>query len=277
MSDQSAVELEREADIARAKVSETAQSIRDKMTPGQLIDEFTSVFSGGDGSAALQNLKSQIRDNPLPLTLVGAGLAWLMLGQGSSSNGVASAYAHARSPNGISSKASDKGLGTSAGEMVTNAAGFVASTAQDAANVVREGAADLGDRVRSTAGTQAMQSAQQFLQQDPLVLAALGVALGTAIGTLLPHTSLEDEQLGSTSAGIRKKAAEVFDQAVEGVKDVAAEAYETIKEEADRQGLSGTDSGSLIEKAGKIVTATVSKSEDGLRNRIASEKGPERT
>jgi ElaB/YqjD/DUF883 family membrane-anchored ribosome-binding protein len=275
MSDQSAVELAREADIARANVSETAQSIRDKMTPGQLIDEFTSVFSGGDSSAALQHLKSQIRDNPLPLTLVGAGLAWLMLGQGSSPNGTA--YAHTRSPNGILSTSSDKGLGTSAGEMVTNAAGFVASTAQDAADVMREGAADLGDRVKSTAGTQALQSAQQFLQQDPLVLAALGVALGTAIGTLLPHTSLEDEQLGSTSAGIRKKAAEVLDQAVEGVKDVAAEAYETMKEEADRQGLSGTDGGSLVEKAGKIVTATVSKSEEGLRNRIASETGPEKT
>ena len=110
MSDQSAVELEREADIARAKVSETAQSIRDKMTPGQLIDEFTGAFSGGDGSAALQNLKSQICDNPLPLTLVGAGLAWLMLGQGPSSNGTAAAYGRTRSPNGPSSKPRDKGL-----------------------------------------------------------------------------------------------------------------------------------------------------------------------
>ena len=153
--------------------------------------------------------------------------------------------------------------------------------------MVREGAADLSDRVKSTTDayrsgaedltTQARQSAQRFLQQDPLILAALGVALGTAIGTMLPHTTFEDEQLGSTSARVREKAAEVLDQAVEGVKDVAAEAYETIKEEADQQGLAGTDSGSLIERAEKIVTATVSKTEDGVRDRIASEKGTAKT
>ena len=82
MNDQSTAELERDAEIARAKVAQTAESIRSRMTPGQLIDEFTGVFSGGDGMAALGNLKSQIRDNPLPLTLIGTGLAWLVLGQG---------------------------------------------------------------------------------------------------------------------------------------------------------------------------------------------------
>ena len=45
MNDKSAAELERDADIARAKVADTAESIRSKMTPGQLIDEFTGAFS----------------------------------------------------------------------------------------------------------------------------------------------------------------------------------------------------------------------------------------
>ena len=275
MSDQSTAELEREADIARAKVSETAELIKAKMTPGQLIDDFTSVFSGGDGSAALQNLKVQIRDNPLPLALVGAGLAWLMLGQGTSSNATASIYTQAKGPDAL--PLSDKGVSTSTGDMLTEAAGIAASTAQAAVDRVREGAAELGDRVKNTAGTQNLHSAQQLLQQDPLVLAAFGVVLGTAIGTLLPHTSLEDEQLGATSAAVRDKASDVFDQAVEGVKEVAADAYDTIKEEADRQGLSGADTGSLIEKAGKIVSATVSKSEEGIRNRIGSEEAPEKS
>ena len=86
MTDKSAAELEREAEAARARVANTAESLRSKMTPGQLIDEMTGMFSGGDSSAALNNLKAQVRDNPLPLTLVGAGLAWLMLGQGSGSS-----------------------------------------------------------------------------------------------------------------------------------------------------------------------------------------------
>ena len=87
MTDKSASELEREAERARAQVADTAESIRDKMSPGQLMDEFTSYFSGGDGSVALRNLGSQVRDNPLPIVLVGAGLAWLMLGSSGQTNG----------------------------------------------------------------------------------------------------------------------------------------------------------------------------------------------
>ena len=80
MSDKSAAELEVDAQAARARVAETADSIRSRMSPGQLIDEFTGLFTGGDGATALNNLKGQIRDNPLPMALVGTGLAWLMMG-----------------------------------------------------------------------------------------------------------------------------------------------------------------------------------------------------
>ena len=86
MNDRTTSELEHDAEMARARVADTAESIRNRMTPGQLIDEFTGLFSGGDGAAALGNLKAQVRDNPLPLTLIGTGLAWLMLGQGPATN-----------------------------------------------------------------------------------------------------------------------------------------------------------------------------------------------
>ncbi|ESX46945.1 hypothetical protein X761_30715 [Mesorhizobium sp. LSHC424B00] len=84
MNEKSAAELEREAEAARARVMETAESIRGKMTPGQLLDEFTGLFSGGESAAMLSNLRTQVRDNPLPVTMVGAGLAWLMFGSGTS-------------------------------------------------------------------------------------------------------------------------------------------------------------------------------------------------
>jgi hypothetical protein len=51
MIDKSAAELEREAEAARARVANTAETLRSKMTLGQLIDEMTGMFAGGDGSA----------------------------------------------------------------------------------------------------------------------------------------------------------------------------------------------------------------------------------
>ncbi|ESZ40076.1 hypothetical protein X732_11775 [Mesorhizobium sp. L2C066B000] len=59
MKEKSAAELEREAEAARARVMETAESIRGKMTPGQLLDEFTGLFSGGESAAMLSNLRTR--------------------------------------------------------------------------------------------------------------------------------------------------------------------------------------------------------------------------
>jgi len=95
MTAKSAAELERDAEAARAEVVSTADSIRDKMSPGQLIDEFAGMFSGADGKGALSNLKNQVRDNPLAISLVGAGLAWLMFGQ-SASGAAATAWEAAK-------------------------------------------------------------------------------------------------------------------------------------------------------------------------------------
>ena len=80
MSD--AAELEREAEAARARLSDTADQIRARMSPGQMMDEVLNQFRGGDGSQMLANLRGQARDNPMALALVGSGLAWLMMGSG---------------------------------------------------------------------------------------------------------------------------------------------------------------------------------------------------
>ena len=85
MSD--AAELEREAEAARARLSDTADQIRARMSPGQLMDEVLNQFRGGDGSEMLANLRGQARDNPMALALVGSGLAWLMMGSGSHAHG----------------------------------------------------------------------------------------------------------------------------------------------------------------------------------------------
>ena len=87
MSD--AAELEREAEAARARLSDTADQIRARMSPGQLMDEVLNQFRGGDGSQMLANLRGQVRDNPMALALVGSGLAWLMMGSGAQAQGLA--------------------------------------------------------------------------------------------------------------------------------------------------------------------------------------------
>lgn len=294
MTEKSAAELERDADIARARVADTADSIRSKMTPGQLIDEFTGMFSG-EGSAMLSNLKTQVRDNPLPLTLVGAGLAWLMLGKGTSVDSSApGAYSTGREPDGSRNVSDERSLGegwpdssgddygaegesSGGGSMLSEAAGSVASMAGGATEAVADVASGAKERLRSTAGQvgsaatdmtgRVRQSAQDLFQREPLAMAAVGFAVGTAIGVMLPHTATEDEQLGAYRDKLRDSAEDVVEKGLDQAKQVAAEAYETVKEEADRQGSSG-DADTLAGRVADVVRSTASKTEEAIRDRL---------
>ncbi|TIM72987.1 MAG: hypothetical protein E5Y60_11855 [Mesorhizobium sp.] len=46
-----------------------------------------------------------------------------------------------------------------------------------------------------------------------------------------------------------------------------SETYETVKEEADRQG-SGGDAGTLAGKVGKVVESTANRTEEAIRDRL---------
>ena len=307
MKEKSAAELERDAEIARAKVADTAESIRNKMSPGQLIDEFTGLFTGGDGAATLANLKAQVRDNPLPLTLVGAGLAWRMLGEGASSTTARGArsfdqtldsstrdtwtsddeyqddeYQDEEYQGGERTRA-----GSSIGEALSDAAASVTSVASDAAGAATGTARAARQRLSSAANrygsgatdmaARAKHSAQDMLQREPLVVAALGLAVGTAIGAMLPRTALEDEQMGRYRDKIRDTAEGMLEKGMEGAKEVAAEAYQTIKEEADRHGLSGGGAKSVVDQVGDVVKSAATRTEEAVREKVAGEPGRSET
>ncbi|RST87733.1 hypothetical protein EJC49_03740, partial [Aquibium carbonis] len=76
----SSTEHERHAEEVRARMAGTAEQIRDRMSPGQLVDEVFRYMGDSNGSAAVSNLGRQVRDNPLSLALIGAGMAWLFAG-----------------------------------------------------------------------------------------------------------------------------------------------------------------------------------------------------
>ena len=62
--------------------------------------------------------------------------------------------------------------------------------------------------------------------RDPFVLAALGVALGTAIGAALPRTELEDETLGAMGDELRTAAGETLTAGVEQATEAAERALD---------------------------------------------------
>jgi hypothetical protein len=72
-------ELEREVEAQRNKVESTIGEIKERLTPGQLVDEVLSYTKHG-GAHFAANLGNTVSANPLPAALLGVSLVWLMAG-----------------------------------------------------------------------------------------------------------------------------------------------------------------------------------------------------
>src|SRR5690606_34383864 len=75
----SSAELEREVEAQRHHLEQTISEIQSRLSPGQLMDQALSYTREGGGRFA-SNLGRSVSDNPLPATLLGISLAWLMAG-----------------------------------------------------------------------------------------------------------------------------------------------------------------------------------------------------
>lgn len=330
MTDRSAAELERQAEEVRAEMAETAESIRTRLTPGQMVDEMMGYFKGSDSSLALHNLKTQVRDNPMALALVGAGVAWLMSGVGSPAPHRAKHEPAGRDFGRVPPGGSDRrfraeaGIGTpsldpaspgsgglepfgdiagtkdghdkrksggasSYAERAADALGDAASTTRSAVGAagdrvsdtlddMRHGAREAGDYLRETgdhlrheAGSLAGRSRDAFtdaLDREPLVIGAIGLAVGAAIGAMLPSTRVEDEYLGPERERLKKEAGHALKEGFEEAKDVAGKAYSAASAEARDQGLV-PEGRPLAQKVAAVSKAATHAAEDAAERKLA--------
>jgi hypothetical protein len=102
---------------------------------------------------------------------------------------------------------------------------------KSAAGMARDYSSALGDRIvdtadrtrRQTTGLvrQTRESATSFITEQPLLCAAIGVAVGAAIASMLPSTDTEDEWMGEASDSVKSAAGQVGSDALDSAKDVA--------------------------------------------------------
>ena len=64
---------------SRADVERTLDAIQDRLSPGQLVDQ-VARYMRDNGGEFVRNFGDTVRQNPVPVVLVGVGLAWMMLG-----------------------------------------------------------------------------------------------------------------------------------------------------------------------------------------------------
>ena len=138
--------LERETEQTRAQLEQTLGELRARISPGQLLDQATDYFRNSSGRAYLHNLRDEVVHNPVPVTLIGAGIAWLAL-SGAIGHRGGHAYGGRRDTArdwGRPAGTADDGSGASAMQRAK-------ATAQDWAHEAGEAISETEDRWRDRA------------------------------------------------------------------------------------------------------------------------------
>jgi hypothetical protein len=155
----SSAQLERQAEERRAQIAETLDELRSRMTAGQIVDQLSEYVSEGSAGAFLRNLRAQSVANPVPVTFVGVGLAWLMLSgfreprhQGSSKLRSA--------PRDVSRKAS-RSASDDFSQAAAEAGNRTRRAARQFGDEVKQGASDLADNAADY-GDDAQRAARDF-------------------------------------------------------------------------------------------------------------------
>ncbi|HEY0658774.1 MAG TPA: DUF3618 domain-containing protein [Pyrinomonadaceae bacterium] len=249
------------------------------------------------------------RDNPLPLVLIGLGIGLLAYQNAYGSKrrtyryddyeGEDKQFYRGRTSSGASTLKSAQGrIGDVAGsafnsvsgaassaigsvgdvagsayEGVTSAASGAVSGVSNVASSAYSGVTSVASSAYETVGglgSQAREQYDYYIDENPLAVGAVALAIGAAVGMSIPSTRYEGQLLGETRDNLLAKAQDAAGDLVDKVKQVAGEAQKTLTDEvknaagevqktvtdqAKAQGLTG-DSSSEGGKTGGSLTGT---------------------
>jgi hypothetical protein len=259
-------EILAEIERTRSDMDATLNAIENRLTPGQLVDQGIDYLRNSGANEFVANLGGSVKHNPLPVALVGIGLAWLMAAGRKPGDYGYSSYDTDFGPSTtdkLRSRASD--TLNRASETMSSAKQSFSQTAQSAKQSLSQTAQSFGQSAQSAkqslAGTaQSMrerassmsQSARQqvdrakggfeyMLREQPLVLGAIGLAIGAAVAAMAPRTRKEDEMMGEARDRLLDEAAEAGKERLERAQHVATAGKDAAKKEAERQGMSRGD------------------------------------
>lgn len=214
-------QLEREIDEERAHLSHTLDVLEGKLSPGELFDKVIGYTKKNSGEFS-RNLVDTVSHNPIPSLMTAIGITWMMYQQNQSSSNRASVSGDS----GVKDKVSNvkERLGGKTEDMKHRAS--------DKAHQASESMRQRTDHLKQSGREQAQKVSQGFnhmLEEQPLALGAIGVALGALLGASLPPTRQEDRMMGEARDRIAGKASQATEQKVEEAKLAGKQAKEDVK------------------------------------------------
>ena len=380
-------EIERELDDTRSRLDATIGALQQRLAPATVVDQAVEYFKEGGGVEIGRNIGRSVRDNPIPVALIGIGLGWLMMSGsrrqdaprtngwrdrpwldedrfggdvqhgGYGRNGMRSSRmygeaefsAHQPMPyeaaaqDDLATKAREAGakirreagetedafkervhaargsvlgvmrdageaaasfgdrvehalsaaadrvrsVAADAGRGASEMAGRGQSMAHDVYDYGRSAADDLGHRVGSMAGQARDMGSRtvDYVQDQPLLLGALGITVGAVIGLMVPSSRQERRLVGAMRENLSETAREAASDYGQRISRVAGTVLETAQDTARREGLTHTDGPGLAAatrervsdvagRARHVVEETATAGRDAVQREVAGNGEP---
>jgi ElaB/YqjD/DUF883 family membrane-anchored ribosome-binding protein len=128
----------------------------------------------------------------------------------------------------------------SAADALRGGVSAATSYVQDTANSTVDFGANATRQMRDGA-IKSSQNASNFIgdviQQNPLLVGGIGLAIGALVASALPRTGAESGLMGDASANIQKRANEMASRGFEAAKELASNVVSDVAQRADEQGL----------------------------------------
>jgi ElaB/YqjD/DUF883 family membrane-anchored ribosome-binding protein len=254
--DRDPAEIERDLDATRADLRATLEALERRLSVDRLVEMTVGRVKERGGQFA-GNLGEAIAENPMAIVLASVGLGWMMIDR---RRGSGRRY-------GSESMDSATGAMSAASSAVGSTVGAMSDRVHDAMSSSRETMADAMETSRETmarardsmyrardsvsdAAAKARESIEhahvsldRMLEEQPLVLGAVGLAAGALIGALLPASETENRWLGEARETAVRSAAEVAKERVrsmqageEGADDDSLEEDVEASEQSARSG-----------------------------------------
>lgn len=273
---QSSSEVAHEAEDTRAHLASTLEQLRNNLRPENVMEEVVTNARIGASTVA-DNVAALAKQYPIPSVLIAAGSALLLRAFGKrSGDDKGKAMARGAGPRPIAARSSGSPIARPA--QLRNPATFQPAPGREPSEgrfgtgALGRRAADAFETTQSQAGD-AMQNLSHYLPHDrrevksklsnlleeqPLILGAIGLAVGAAIGAALPMTETEDNLMGSTAHRLRDTAADAARHEIDGLRAAAGDAVNNVRHSAsdNLQGFVkdvGDNARTVVDKAGETL------------------------
>jgi ElaB/YqjD/DUF883 family membrane-anchored ribosome-binding protein len=209
-------QIEDDIRTTRRNIDDKIERIQQRLSPGDVVDNVID-FAKTNGGALAGSVGRTVRDNPVPIAMIGAGIVWLALSTRSRYQAEAADEADTVDDNDNDSDT---------------------HTLRDRATALRDDVRDRAGKIGRQARIQALRakkSSGRFVKDHPILVGAAGIALGAAVAASLPRSEREDRAFGEHSDRAKEAARSAAVKEGRKIQDAAKAAVTKAKEAAEKK------------------------------------------